>query len=67
MVDTLSKAARSERMGRIRSKDTKAELLVRRPAAGRRAGKTILPGWSDTIREGGATPVAWSIGWYRGC
>ena len=30
MVDTLSSAARSERMARIRGKDTKPEMLVRR-------------------------------------
>ena len=30
MTDTLSPAARSERMGRVRAKDTKPEMMVRR-------------------------------------
>ena len=30
MVDTLTRAERSERMSRVRSKDTKPEMLVRR-------------------------------------
>jgi len=52
-MDTLSRAERSERMGRVRSKDTKAELRVRRlvHAMGYRYGlhRRDLPGCPDMV------------------
>jgi DNA mismatch endonuclease (patch repair protein) len=52
-VDTLSPEARSERMGRIRSKHTKPEMLVRRLVHGLgyryRLHKRDLPGSPDLI------------------
>lgn len=51
MADTLSPAARSERMSRVRAKDTKPELTVRRLAHGMgyryRLHDTGLPGNSS--------------------
>jgi DNA mismatch endonuclease, patch repair protein len=56
VVDTLTPEARSERMGRIRSKDTKPELLVRRLVHGLgyryRLHKRELPGSPDLIFRG---------------
>lgn len=57
MADTVSAEQRSRNMSRIRSKNTKPELLVRRllHAAGYRfrlhgaAGKTLLPGKPDLV------------------
>ena len=53
MTDTLTVAARSERMGRIRGKDTKPELLVRRFIHGMgyryRLHRRDLPGTPDIV------------------
>lgn len=53
MVDTLSKAERSERMSRVRSKDTKPEMLVRRLIHGMgyryRLHCRDLPGTPDIV------------------
>ena len=53
MVDTLSSSERSERMSRVRSKDSKAEMVVRRLAHGMgyryRLHKRKLPGKPDLV------------------
>ncbi|MDM9645559.1 DNA mismatch endonuclease Vsr [Rhizobium sp. S163] len=53
MVDTLGKAARSERMSRIRAKDTGPEMAVRRLIHGMgyryRLHKKKLPGRPDIV------------------
>ena len=53
MTDTLTVAARSERMGRIRAKDTKPELVVRRLLHGLgyryRLHRRDLPGVPDIV------------------
>jgi DNA mismatch endonuclease (patch repair protein) len=53
MTDPLSKSERSERMGRVRSRDTKPELLVRRLTHGMgfryRLHKANLPGKPDLV------------------
>jgi DNA mismatch endonuclease (patch repair protein) len=52
-VDTLTPAQRSERMGRVRSKDTKPELAVRRIVFGMgyryRLHRRDLPGNPDMV------------------
>lgn len=56
MSDTLSPPARSERMGRVRGKDTKPELLVRRLLHGMgyryRLHARDLPGRPDIVFRG---------------
>ncbi|MCU7923801.1 MAG: DNA mismatch endonuclease Vsr [Candidatus Thiodiazotropha sp. (ex Dulcina madagascariensis)] len=56
MADTLSKAERSERMGRIRNKDTKPEMRVRKIVHGMgyryRLHKANLPGKPDLVFAG---------------
>jgi len=56
MVDSLSPSARSERMGRVRAKDTKPELLVRRLLHGMgyryRLQARDLPGRPDIVFRG---------------
>jgi DNA mismatch endonuclease (patch repair protein) len=53
MADTLTPAERSERMGRVRGKDTKPEMLVRRLVHGMgyryRLHKHDLPGCPDLV------------------
>lgn len=53
MVDTLTTAARSERMARVRSKDTKPEMIVRRLVHGMgyryRLHGRDLPGQPDLV------------------
>lgn len=53
MVDTLTPAERSERMGRVRSKDTKPEMKVRRLVHGMgyryRLHRRDLPGCPDLV------------------
>jgi len=53
MVDTLTTAQRSERMGRIRGKDTKPEKVVRRLVHGMgyryRLHRKDLPGCPDLV------------------
>ena len=53
MTDTLSPAARSERMGRVRSKDSKPEMAVRRLVHGMgyryRLHDKRLPGSPDLV------------------
>ena len=53
MVDTLTKAERSERMSRVRGKDTKPELIVRRLVHGMgyryRLHRRDLPGTPDLV------------------
>lgn len=53
MADTLSRAARSERMSRVRAKDTKPEMLVRRLVHGMgyryRLHDRRLPGSPDLV------------------
>ncbi|WP_343614674.1 DNA mismatch endonuclease Vsr [Novosphingobium sp.] len=53
MADTLTTNARSERMVRIRGRDTKPEMLVRRMlhAMGYRYRRQArdLPGWPDIV------------------
>lgn len=53
VVDTLSPAERSERMSRVRSRDTKPELRVRRLVHGMgyryRLQRTDLPGKPDLV------------------
>ncbi|WP_082125091.1 very short patch repair endonuclease [Aurantiacibacter luteus] len=53
MVDTLTAEARSERMGRIRQKDTKPEMIVRRLVHGMgyryRLHDRRLPGSPDLV------------------
>ncbi len=55
-MDTLSKAQRSERMSRVRGKDTKPELLVRRLVHGMgyryRLHRRDLPGTPDLVFPG---------------
>lgn len=55
-MDTLSRAERSERMGRVRSKNTKPEIAVRRlvHSLGYRYGlhKKNLPGCPDLVFAG---------------
>lgn len=52
-MDTLTKEQRSERMGRVRSKDTKPEMLVRRIIFGMgyryRLHRRDLPGTPDLV------------------
>lgn len=52
-MDTLSRAERSERMGRVRSKNTKPELVVRRLVHSLgyryRLHRTDLPGCPDLV------------------
>ena len=52
-MDTLSPAERSERMSRVRNKDTKPEMLVRRLVHGLgfryRLHRTDLPGTPDMV------------------
>jgi DNA mismatch endonuclease, patch repair protein len=61
MADTLSKAQRSERMSRIRSRDTKPELVVRKAlwAAGfrYRLHRKDLPGRPDIVLPGLGTVI----------
>ena len=56
MIDTLTPAARSERMGRIRGKNTKPEMLVRRLVHGLgyryRLHDKRLPGSPDLVFRG---------------
>lgn len=56
MADTLSPAARSERMGRVRAKNTKPELAVRRIVHGMgfryRLHDKQLPGSPDLVFRG---------------
>jgi DNA mismatch endonuclease (patch repair protein) len=56
MADTLTKAERSERMGRIRNKDTKSEMRVRKIVHGMgyryRLHKANLPGKPDLVFAG---------------
>ena len=56
MADTLTKAERSERMGRIRNKDTKPEIRVRKIVYGMgyryRLHKANLPGKPDLVFAG---------------
>ncbi|CAI8982712.1 very short patch repair endonuclease [Methylocaldum szegediense] len=53
MVDTLTPAERSERMGRVRGKDTKPEMKVRRLVHGMgyryRLHRRDLPGCPDLV------------------
>jgi len=53
MVDTLTAAARSERMSRVRAKDTKPEMIVRRLVHGMgyryRLHDRQLPGSPDLV------------------
>jgi len=53
MVDFLTKAERSERMSRIRSRDTKPEIMLRRELHARglrfRLHKSGLPGKPDLV------------------
>lgn len=53
MVDTLTAAARSERMSRVRGKDTKPEMIVRRLVHGMgyryRLHDSRLPGSPDLV------------------
>lgn len=53
MVDTLTRAERSERMKRVRSKDTKPEMVVRRLVHGMgyryRLHRRFLPGTPDLV------------------
>ncbi len=55
-MDTLSKAQRSERMSRVRGKDTKPELLVRKLVHGMgyryRLHRRDLPGTPDLVFPG---------------
>jgi DNA mismatch endonuclease (patch repair protein) len=55
-VDTLSRAERSERMSRVRSRDTKPELTVRRIVHGQgfrfRLHARNLPGQPDLVFPG---------------
>ncbi len=55
-MDTLSRAERSERMGRVRSKDTKPEMLVRKLTHGMgfryRLHVRGLPGYPDLVFPG---------------
>ena len=61
MVDIMSKEARSDRMSRIRSKDTKPELLVRqalwREGFRYRLHSDKLPGKPDVVLPGMKTVV----------
>jgi DNA mismatch endonuclease (patch repair protein) len=56
MTDTLTKAERSERMSRVRNKDTKPEMLVRRLVHGLgfryRLHAGDLPGRPDLVFRG---------------
>lgn len=56
MADTLTKAERSERMGRIQNKDTKPEMRVRKIVHGMgyryRLHKANLPGKPDLVFAG---------------
>lgn len=56
MTDTLSPAARSRRMGRVRGKDTKPEMIVRRLVHGMgyryRLHDKRLPGSPDLVFRG---------------
>lgn len=56
MTDTLSRPARSERMGRVRAKDTKPEMTVRRIVYGMgyryRLHDKRLPGSPDLVFRG---------------
>lgn len=56
MTDTLTKAERSERMSRVRNKDTKPEMLVRRLVHGLgfryRLHARDLPGRPDLVFRG---------------
>jgi len=53
MADTLTPSARSERMGRVRGRDTKPEMVVRRPIHGMgyryRLQARDLPGRPDIV------------------
>lgn len=53
MIDTLTKAERSERMSRVRAKDTKPEMIVRRLVHGMgyryRLHDRRLPGSPDIV------------------
>ena len=48
MTDTLTPKERSERMSRIRSKDTKPEMIVRRLVHGDRRYRLLECGWAVT-------------------
>lgn len=56
MTDTLTRAERSERMSRVRNKDTKPEMLVRRLVHGlgfrHRLHGADLPGRPDLVFRG---------------